>query len=652
MRYFLLTVLFLSFFNSKAQFTTPNTGQTYDLDDLVTASSGVITFDTGFYAFHNDVTISINDTFIIDSTTKILMAPGVLITSLGHLNLNPFKGQLFIDFLPLIAGQSYRGLRIENDDNSILRGVFFIEAGGIRILNANLKIESCVFINFDQSHSTGVINLFESSPDISNCRFQGNDGPVFNSGANVFSAPKIRDCYLEFNNNANTNAPQINLGPSGPGDTIIIKGNTIRGNRNNTMVGGISTSNLLGTAGQNVVIDSNLIFDNRYGITCTGSNINATITRNTILDNNSQNSPNLGGSGINFNGGNTNIAFVGNNDISGNLWGITIQGNAQPNIGDTTMLNTGYNCFSNNENQGTIYALYNNTPNSIKAQLNDWDDSNPENVIVHNVDISNLGLVDFSLEQTGLENIDISVEYIIINDTIYFSNQTFGNVVGMEWLLPPNELYYQLNPIHLVQPFGTLNPYTADIRLRGDCSSKDSIVIIDLSCGFSVNYPPINLSIDTMNSNIEYSENISTDSASATLNYFWDFGDGSFTTDSTGIHNYDSSGNYLLTLKVSNQCGDTLTFSDSVFVPSIIALKGEINSAIQIYPNPFSDKIHLKGHKSERFEILNIHGQCQFSGTMKSAKDEINLSQLESGVYFLRVFSANNLESTLKLIKM
>ncbi len=616
------------------------------------ASSGVVTFDSGFYAIHNDLTISANDTFLIDSTVIVLMAPGVLITSLGHLNFNQTKGILPIEFLPFGPGLNYLGLRIENDDNSILKKVIFIEAGGIRLLNADIQIEQCVFTNFDQSYSTGVINLFQSSPQISQCHFMNNQGSAFNSGANVFSAPKIINCIIENNNSNNSNAPQINLGPSGPNDTIVIKGNSILGNRNFTIVGGISTSNLLGIASQNVLIDSNLIVDNRYGITCTGSNINSIITRNTIIDNNSQNDPNLGGSGINFNGGNTNVSRVGGNKIHGNLWGITIQGNANPNMGDSSIANTGYNCFRNNENLGITYALYNNTSGPIKAQLNDWGDSIPENVIVHNVDISNLGLVDFSMAQMGLENFGLSIDYKIINDTIYFSNQAQGTIIQSKWQFPQNAFYYnQLNPEHPIGQFIAGNPYEVDINLRGECSSKDTTVEIDLSCGFSVNYPAINVEIDTGNLSIDFSENVSLDSVGGSLEYNWDFGDGNISQDSLGFHSYDTSGFYILTLTIINQCGDTLSFSDTVHIPFTVALESKIQNDVKIYPNPFDDEIRVKSTAKGKYDLIDIHGSLLISGELKVELNKIPLSYVKSGIYFLRISYLNKEPTFHRLIK-
>src|SRR5690606_36470629 len=99
---------------------------------------------------------------------------------------------------------------------------------------------------------------------------------------------------------------------------------------------------------------------NRYGITIAGPNANVQIINNIIEDNNTQGNPNLGGSGINLNaptGGQT-ITLTGN-QIRRNLWGITIQGSSDANLGDDAD-NPGGNVFADHGNGGDVYALYNN----------------------------------------------------------------------------------------------------------------------------------------------------------------------------------------------------------------------------------------------------------------------------------------------------
>lgn len=125
--------------------------------------------------------------------------------------------------------------------------------------------------------------------------------------------------------------------------------------------GRITEANLVGGT-LRVTIEGNTIIDNRYGIMVVGPNSYALIKDNIIEDNNTQDNPNLGGSGINLNAptGCMTVDAAGN-QITRNFWGVTIQGPVDANFGDDGD-NPGLNVFSGNSKNEEIFALYNNGP--------------------------------------------------------------------------------------------------------------------------------------------------------------------------------------------------------------------------------------------------------------------------------------------------
>lgn len=378
-----------------AQYSTPGTGINWDLDSLVFHSAGVVSLETnGQYSISEDLTISTGDILSIVSQKEINVSDGVLITVAGTMISQPVSGIVFFKAL----NDHYLGFRFEDSPASDLSNTYFKKGGGVQLVNSDMAFRYCDFTEFNQENTTGTVNLFQSSPLIEFCSFSDNDGPAVMSGANSTSSPQILDCVIEFNVAGNGNTPQINLGTSGV-DSIRIINCEIIGNPENIMAGGIAITTLAGGSIQ-ARIEGNIIRDNRYGITCYGSNIASVISGNEIVDNNTQNQPMLGGSGINFFGSETNQSLVSGNIITGNLWGITIQGTAQPNFGqlEGEPFNPGANTFMNNGNEGEIYDLYNNTPNTIMAQNNYWGTSNPDTVemhIFHQPDDPSLGLIDY-----------------------------------------------------------------------------------------------------------------------------------------------------------------------------------------------------------------------------------------------------------------
>jgi len=376
------------------QYVTPGTGVIWDLDDLVNSSEGVITIDDGIYYLNDNLTISETDTIRIITDEVIKVEFEKLITVNGVFQAMPPE-ELFITAID--TTQNFLGFKFDESDASILKNCIIEFGGGIDLLYSNMLIENCVIRKNDKSNSTGVINLFHSSPEVLYCEIIQNQGPAILSSANAECSPFISNNYIYHNNIQNTNMPQINLGTSDPETEIRILNNYIEGNFD--MSGGIAITTL---AGGNIecIIHGNSIINNRYGITLYGNNITSVIDSNIIQDNNIQNIPMQGGSGINLWGDGSNASMISRNTITGNLWGITNTGNALPNLGQVVpdTINIGKNYIYNNGNGGEIYDLYNNTPNDIYAENNHWGTYDLDTVemhIFHQPDDFTLGLVDY-----------------------------------------------------------------------------------------------------------------------------------------------------------------------------------------------------------------------------------------------------------------
>jgi len=376
------------------QYITPGNGVHWNLNDILNNSGGVLTFENDSYFLWSGLTISANDTLNIITDEEIRIQQGVEIKINGILICEP---PLKLIIAAMDTTLNFKGLSFDNSDASILRKCHIEFGGGIKLTGSDLLLDSCVIRKNNQSNCTGTLDMINSSPVIQNCMIADNFGPAVLSSANGNSSPRISGNTLLRNCSTNLNMPQINLGTSAAGDTIRIAGNTITGLFDNS--GGIAVTTLAGGSVK-AIIENNTIENNRYGITAYGMNISTVIKDNLIINNNIQGDPMLGGSGINFWGDQTNISMVSGNEISGNLWGITVQNQAKPNMGqvDPDTLNPGKNLFFDNGNNGVTYALYNNTPNNLFAENNFWGTFDPDTVemyIFHFPDDPALGLVDY-----------------------------------------------------------------------------------------------------------------------------------------------------------------------------------------------------------------------------------------------------------------
>jgi hypothetical protein len=357
---------------ASAQYTTPNTGQTYTLADLVAVSGGVITAttDTSFLQTA-DLVISVNDTLWINEDITWALADSASIAVFGTFIAAPPIGAEITAENPALHHQ---GIRFESGSSIDLQLLSITDGGGIKCLTGNMQMAFCTISGQVSNATTGAaLELGNGVVYIDNVQFIANADAGISSAANGHAAPRITNCIFAQNGLNNANRPQINLGPSGT-DTTMILNNTVVGDPAHTMVGGIAFSSLVGGEGH-AVIDSNIVAGNRYGITVAGGNITTRVTNNNLTANNTQGDPMLGGSGLNINGTASNVCMVSGNQITGNLWGITIQGAATVNLGDTAAanFNPGGNAFADNVNNGVTYALYNNTPNNVPAMNNCWD---------------------------------------------------------------------------------------------------------------------------------------------------------------------------------------------------------------------------------------------------------------------------------------
>ncbi|MCB2409934.1 T9SS type A sorting domain-containing protein [Hymenobacter lucidus] len=392
-----------------AQYQTPGTGVHWNLAQLVAASSGYVTTSGSTNFQVNDtIRISARDTLEIRSNAIIRMASLALLYVDGVLLINPRDSVKITAVNPAAPFHSisFSG----TSTGSELRKTVVEYGGGIKAVDVSLVLDSCV-VRYQvasigtKATNSGAISLSGGTPRITNCRIYNNARSGILSPANRPTSVIIRNNVLVANSTENGNWPQINLGVGGPATTII-QGNLVVGRY--IMAGGISVSNLLGASAlTQVQIRRNIVRNNRYGIAIVGGNISSYITQNIVSDNNINPNAQTGGSGLNFNGTQTQVGVVSRNILRGNLYGVTLQrsNSSTPaprisfgDLSSTDTTNVGRNLLTGNGNGGQVYDIFNNTAESFKAEGNDWGTSSAAEIeahVYHQPDNVALGVVDY-----------------------------------------------------------------------------------------------------------------------------------------------------------------------------------------------------------------------------------------------------------------
>lgn len=115
-----------------------------------------------------------------------------------------------------------------------------------------------------------------------------------------------------------------------------------------------------------------------------------------------------------------------------------------------------------------------------------------------------------------------------------------------------------------------------------------------------------------------------------------------------------STGSWLENVLVTeNGCGGNLTSSNSVMTgdlhTSTLAVNDFSKGQIQMFPNPVLDYINIKGiDNAKNIVIINMAGQEILKTDFK---DRLNVTQLEKGVYYIRINDVYGKSYDLKFIK-
>lgn len=126
-----------------------------------------------------------------------------------------------------------------------------------------------------------------------------------------------------------------------------------------------------------------------------------------------------------------------------------------------------------------------------------------------------------------------------------------------------------------------------------------------------------------------------------------------------------TSGDFFATsdVQVSWTLGEimTATFSDtdvqltqgeqqSLFIYASVNENDNLPD-ISVYPNPFINAFTIQSSgEPHRYVIHSATGQEILSGTIQSSQDLVDLGEIASGIYYIRIYSDTN-EKTFKLIK-
>lgn len=224
----------------------------------------------------------------------------------------------------------------------------------------------------------------------------------------------------------------------------------------------------------------------------------------------------------------------------------------------------------------------------------------------------------------------------------------FGDTLCLDAGFDPNSSYlWNTGPVTSNLCVTNSGGYSITVTNSSGCVGSDSLFVQKPA-------PPLaNFSFDTLGCpTITFFGN---SAAGPAWSWWWDFGDGATDTVQNPVHQYTSTGNYIVRLAVSNPCGmDTLL--DVVFIECAIGIDDSFASELKVWPNPSDGNFRLKveglAEDGLLLRVRDLYGrelvQQSFAG--RWVDTALDLSRFAKGLYFLELENGGRRE-VLRLIK-
>lgn len=128
----------------------------------------------------------------------------------------------------------------------------------------------------------------------------------------------------------------------------------------------------------------------------------------------------------------------------------------------------------------------------------------------------------------------------------------------------------------------------------------------------------------------------------AVESYYWDFGDGNFSTEAAPVHVFEENSAYNIILAVTNDCGsDTFSLEINVDMNTGVTQVNQSMANLIIYPNPSNSKIIIDnkdGLKLGNIIVYSITGQTMYTGNAQGLPAyELPVGNLSSGMYSVSI---------------
>lgn len=259
---------------------------------------------------------------------------------------------------------------------------------------------------------------------------------------------------------------------------------------------------------------------------------------------------------------------------------------------------------------------------------------------------------------------DYKKDSILFPPSIDFTNTSTwtDSTTNYRWNFDDGSSSFLKNESHTfyTQKVHNVCMYATNIKQNGDTTCRDSICKqITIEYDTCV-LPPVSLLVAIPDPNSCFEYKFTTNTIGFYFNYLWDFGDSATDTlNRSPNHRYSAKGIYNVCLKtyydysnnrrcIDSACND-IDVCHNLSAEEIAANNG----AVYLYPNPVSSLLNIEhnGYRTDiNISIYDITGK-QVSHINIGGQKQIDVSFLQTGIYFVTISSVNTIISHQKVMK-
>ncbi len=229
--------------------------------------------------------------------------------------------------------------------------------------------------------------------------------------------------------------------------------------------------------------------------------------------------------------------------------------------------------------------------------------------------------------------------------TVSFTDLSTGEIDVWEWNFGDGNTSTEQNPEHTYTDAGT---YTVSLIVDGP-GGTDTLTKTDYIFATEL-IPDADFEGTPTTGEAPLVVNFTDLSTGNITDWNWDFGDGGSSAEQNPSHEYQTPGNFTVSLEVTGPGGtDTEIKTDYILIP--VGIGEETSEVIIVFPNPANDILNIvfQATGDRTVSLKNINGDEVY--TIKTSEKElrINVQDYSSGMYTIAIREGNTI-STSKVI--